>query len=402
MEYRMHKQAAGEWSIAKHLDGTSYAGTRTKEELKELEINLMNLLSLRLYPYSYIEKTLISKGYDLTDIRRAFEHITGISANSYLEGLLYKNIYEVPHTIPTYNLGWGVSKNKNYDYIFVMPYVYGYAIFGQKGEFQREIIKMFSSKELKTALTELKKLVKEVNSLNEVYEGKLKDKNPTPDLTMFSEPKYASLSEECKAIVDYLKTSNVSPKKAIEFIKESYYTGSISNTDYVALKTFFTKKAKEDDPLESTNIKKEISEVSANEYFENELEGEDESMNLMEGLEEIKKYLSEKQSQISNYTFDIYSFKYKTLKDIKTLQPNIESEDLKAIETLKSKGYIAIILAIKSKKTDETKYGLFLFTLVNGDLHTSGSFKGTDNKVYSFTEEGLDTYFEEDNDSSAS
>ena len=81
MNKELHTFASGSFLITKMLEGTPFAGTGTKQELVELEKNLRQLLQLRMYPYPYIEKYMVSQGYRENDIRNIFREITGLKAS---------------------------------------------------------------------------------------------------------------------------------------------------------------------------------------------------------------------------------------------------------------------------------------------------------------------------------
>lgn len=392
----MKKYAAGEWLIEKMMEGTYFAGTGTKQELIELEKNLRHLLQLKMYPYLYIENYLMQQGYSQKDIRRIFYEITGVKATDFLaEDAMVK---DVPDEIPSINLGWGESKSKKYDYLFIMPWLYGFSIFGQKGDLEREIIKSFDI--LEDAREELKKMVKEYRQFNRVPE--LKPHKVTEDwASSFSEPKYSSLSEAGKSIADFIKLAkgSLGTEESIKYIKSAYYDRTITKDDLAILLKIAENEKEEETSvdIEDVNMQQELKENTPNSFYEHQIE---KKQNVSHYIEQIENYLDEKNKEISpTYKLYLKSFKYIETNPVYSDPPNVEGPS-KTYEPLKSEGSIAVVLDVKNTNLPEgnnIKPVLIVFSIVDGKLETSGIIKDINENKNSLTREGLDNLFSKEN-----
>jgi hypothetical protein len=392
MENIKKYSTTNEWLISQILLGTTYAGTGTKEELAELEKNMRELLQLKLYPYNYIEKYLLDKGYRLDLIRKVFFDITGVKAESLFNEKINKDYYNTPATIPQFNLGWGEAKDKKYDYYFIMPYLYGYAIYGQKGEHEREMVKAYEANDLESAKLDLSKMIK--NGKDSIYTLK-----PTKIEDMWyngiMEPKYSSQAIQIKDYLNFCKT-DIDKEK---YIKEAYYSGIISKEDFINLMKFVKKAAEEsqteskkENILEDYNVNKELAEISPSDFFDNSANYK--NLKLAEIVNGIQDYLIEKQKEIGDkFSISIHSFKYKTSESINYVEKAVEKEEKEGFEILKSSGIVSVVLQFEKGKENLVKYGLMVFSIVDEEMQTTGDFKGEDNKIYSLSSEGLELYF---------
>lgn len=129
------------WEILRYMQGLYYAGTGSKQEILELEKQLRELVAKGL-PYSYIEDYLIRMGYQLKTIKTVFRALTGVDAAVYGNGM---KVLDTPGCLPGINSGWGKAKGKDYDYYFIMPWNFAFAVFGQKGDMVRNELEQFNT-----------------------------------------------------------------------------------------------------------------------------------------------------------------------------------------------------------------------------------------------------------------
>lgn len=411
MADNLQKEAASGYFMTRILEGTAFAGTGTKQELVELEKNLRQLLQLRMYPYSYIEKYLVSAGYHYNQIRNVFLKITGIKPEDCVAD--DRNVMMVPGCIPQINMGWGESKAKDQDYLFIMPWQVGYAVFGQKGDLDRTEIKRFDVLEDARAFVEKK--VKEYHQFDKALDIKLND--PKVDgFSSFGEPKFSTLSDQGRAVYDYVKYVGTSTptKKNAQYIKDAYFNGLITKGDFEVLAAKFitaeaevvtdTQPSKDLDKamegleseLATQPLQEEAQEGSPEAFLANQTV--DSPVNQVSGMmKSVEKYLGEKIKVIKpEYSLTLKSLKYLAAPRIPTAEPNISTSTSSPDEVLQSTGVVAVILNFSAKKMSSSsggKLGMMVFSMRDGQLHTQGVFKGVDGKIYAMGKDGLEKYF---------
>lgn len=408
---RFQRIASGEYFITKYMEGTPFAGTGTPQELVELEKNLRQLIQVKMYPYSYLEKYLVGQGYQQSDIRHTFKTITGVPVEDFLAD--NANMMSTPACIPSYNMGWGEAKGAKFDYMFIMPWVAGYSIFGQKGDFHREEIGNYP--ELSEAREELQGKVKEYHQHDKVVNLDM-DKPKENHFTGFSEPRFSNLSAEGRSVQEYLAMSGTDkdPKTAGTYVKDAYFNSLITKSDFVTLSSIYIaaaeekekaeegkKDAKEDvDKLtereEGTLLADVVKEDSPQAFFDNQ-SNKPKVDNLTPFLESIGEYLAAKTAEVApDYEFSLKSFKYQTVDKFEAHEKNVSTSNSSPVEFLNSSGVIAIMLNVSSAKMSKDsnkRFAYMVFSVIDGALQTTGTFKGVDGKVYSLSKEGMEKYF---------
>jgi hypothetical protein len=413
MENAFNKRAGGSGSymMEKMMEGTAFAGTGTPQELVELEKNLRQLIQVKMYPYSYLEKYLVSQGYQQSDIRNVFKTITGVPVEDFLSD--NSNMMSTPAAIPSYNMGWGEAKGSKFDYLFIMPWVAGYSIFGQKGDFHREEIS--NHPVLAEAREEIMGKVKEYHQHDNVVNLDM-DKPKENHFSGFSEPKFSALSAEGRSVEEYMAMlgTDKNPIAASAYVKDAYFNGLISKPDFVILSARYIKaaeekeKAAEDkasakddvktlaDKADAALLDDVIKEDSPQAFFDAEV-GKDKVDNLTPFLESIGEYLAAKSAEVApQYIFSLKSFKYQAVDKFEAHEKNVNTSSSKPVEMLNSSGVIAIMLNVGSAKLSKDaakKFAYMVFSVIDGALQTTGTFKGTDGKVYALSKEGMEKYF---------
>lgn len=150
-------------NITNVTNDTVFLGTGLKAEIAEVERHLIQMIKDGIYSYKYIQNYMVSMGYQPVKIKEVFRKITGINPNDLVDP---KEYYESPACIPGLTHAWGEGKKGKYDFYFINAFNMGYAIFGQKGDWERDIVEPFVS--LKQAMASLKKLVKVIYTYDKV------------------------------------------------------------------------------------------------------------------------------------------------------------------------------------------------------------------------------------------
>lgn len=350
---RIKREAGGNDQIVKTLLGFPYAGTYTREELIELEGQLRYLLEQKSYGYKYIEDYLSKVGYSVNLIRFAFERLTGVNPLEFLDWTKFLN---APPSIPGISYGWGKSKDKKYDYYFVMSWVYGYTIFGQKGDLKRDEIDVFPS--LSQARDACDKLVDELNYFDKVV-----------DVDLLSPSEMPNTSDE--PIIVHSDQKDEETERDVEQVKE------------------------EVDKLEETPYEELAKDQTPQEFFTSEINKEEE-MTIADNIQRILDHLKSRSEHLQNFDIRVKTFKYqqKEVEEQIERTPQIGGRNME--EFFSATAIMPILLEIEdiTLPTDKNrKGGLIIFSVVDGSVTTSDKFKGEDNRMYAFTEAGLSEYF---------
>jgi hypothetical protein len=410
------KRQAGIYDITRQLSNIQYSGSGLKQELVELENNMRELLSDGTYGYKYIEGFLISIGYNLNKIRQTFKRLTGIEPQVYLDA---QPVLDTPGTIPGVNYGWGKSKDKKFDYYFVMPYKVGYSVFGQKGDLVREEISYVAS--LDEARDALKKKVADIQIYDEIVSiEKLAPKNNQYLSENFP---FGTKTAEYEAIEKYFtiagQNMQLLEKKAI--LEDALSTGKISEVEFRHLaeqsgiirfaepdieKTnkegdpdvarMTTKEVmEEEDKIDKNPIQEELDEQTHMQFFEKNKDKKT-GGDVTESMRFIMEYLENVNEQLAQFTVNYRSLKYIAKDVLDRIEKTPRVGDDKAEEVLSSSGTVSVLLDIIDKTLPpekNKKQGLLIFSIIGGEVLVNDVFKGEDNKPYALNETGFEKYF---------
>lgn len=141
--------------------------------------------------------------------------------------------------------------------------------------------------------------------------------------------------------------------------------------------------------IKDTPVSELLSEQTPADYFDKALQ-EDKVDTINDVVSKCIDKFSEKFKDFEKYKVKILSYNTKVLGDY---TPNktemIEDEQINANAVLQ------VILQITNNADEtETKKALAVFSVTNGKLHWTGTIRGENDEVVSFTEEGLDSLFE--------
>jgi len=346
IEKKEKEASIHDWNISREYLDHTWLGTYSKQEMIELQRHIIHLIGEK-YSYRDLEDYLITLGYNEDMVRDAFQRITGADPRE----MEIKVLPNAPGTIPGINYGWGVSKDKKYNYYFIMPYVYGYSIFGQKGDTQRD--EVFSSASLEKCKEELGKMVKGISYWL-----------PQPLNT---------------DIIKELPVHPV-PEKQTPFSSQAEISEELENKI---------------EKVQETPFEDIVKERSPQEFFEKEKMPEDKGK-MGEAIQSVIEHIRERDQAIPAYDIKITSFKYLQEEVEREIEktPSIPGEKVK--EYFSNEGIITVLLTFKKRDLPEdkgVKQGFMIFALVDSKITTTDSFKGEDNKDYALTEEGLNAYF---------
>jgi len=417
----LQKRKAAIWDITRQLEGITYSGTGTKEELQELEENMRAMISEGQYGYKYIENFLLSIGYNLNKIRQTFKRLTGVDPQVYLDAQPY---LDTPGTIPGINYGWGKSKDKQYDYYFIMPYNAGFSVFGQKGDLLREEVKYCLS--LDEARDFLKKKVEELQLYDKVVKpSKIKLREDWQSLSdnwplgtktanvqkinnyLNSIQGKTQLSEKRAILENELTQGNITPaefkelaimhglleKEARPDVEQVSEEGGPDTKKITTEKVFDLEKSVMETPIEE-----EVKETTPQQFFERNRDSQS-GMVMSEAVDAILRCIAELNESLSEFKVNVRSFKYISKEVTERIERTPEVGTERAEEYFTSSGVVSVLLDITDltlPTTVNVKQGLAVFSIIDRDVVTSGTFKGADNRIYSLDESGMEKYFYED------
>lgn len=372
---------------------TTWAGTLTINELYELERHIKEFADEgKVYPS--IEKALVAYGYHKEKIRKVFHKVTGIDpVMAYLDTSTYTI---PPDAVPRYNYGWGISKDKNEDYYFVLPFVDKYAVYCQRGLNRKISSQHFS---LSEAQEELKGLVKDVKAVSpdslERDEYFMRSV-ASIQVPTFDNPEATRIASE----IHRLKKTN-----GEEFIKKMIVDAVQEGTISIAEQTQLYCLADNEDPSDMSSEEK-LRKDELDKYKKDQESStlEDEINELKLPNDDFKNFLEEdSQADMKELSNDAYDL----LNDIASSVPGFEIKpvgsrvDLVDVQSHSADvtnhidtGSIRFIINIRDTKNNEELKGLVIMFIVNGRLQYSGKFKGGDHNEYALSTPGINAYFD--------
>jgi hypothetical protein len=396
----VQKRQAAIWEITRELQNVTYSGTQSRQEQEELEVNMLSLIDEKKHSYKYIEQLLVSLGYNLNKVRHAFKKLTGLSPEEFLSPDAY---LDTPPTIPGFNNGWGESKDASFDYYFVMPYKHGYAVFGQKGDLVREEVKYVFS--LDEALEFITKKVKELNTYDRIVDVKVNKKPIRENDETYTKVNLDYVGARTAALEDHIKSIQFfsQPREIRAILENALNKKLVTAEEFQKLVNRYinAKTASEmdfEEKLMKQPIKKELSEITPQQFFNNEAKDDfGDGAKMGDVIDSILTEMKNTNNDLVNYEVAVRSFKYidQSLAGSKIVEtPSVGVQ--KAEEYFNSSGVVSVLFYVTAENLPEdknTKPGLILFSLEDGALHTSGVFKGKDDKSYALNESGFDSYF---------
>ena len=141
--------------------------------------------------------------------------------------------------------------------------------------------------------------------------------------------------------------------------------------------------------IDEKPVEEIFSETTPEEYFEDAL-SEDKVDTINEVVSKCIDKFSEKFKDFDKYNVQILSYNTKVLGDYEPVEDELVED-----KELNANAILQVILAIKNKADEsDMKKALAVFSVMNGELHWTGTIRGENDQIVAFTEEGLDSLFE--------
>lgn len=391
------RASTGDFERTRRLYNIDYAGTNLPEELIQVWQHIDEMMCVG-YSYLYMEKHLMSLGFGLNMIRRAFKKLTGIRA----EDAVNFDYQFSPGNIPQFTLGWGFAKNGK-GTCFIMPGVNWYSIMLQTDDLTRiEIGKFYT---LPEAIEEMKKTVKEFQQWNPPVNELKIDKKHKPQMDMSQMYKQPQLFMEASGKLLNLLRNTASAMERAGLINEAYLSGTIGEESRDSLKRVFADAeaiVETDAALEklddveqdaiSRPIQEEISEKTPGQFFEKKKMERRYSMLPADVIASVSEYISNANAHLKDFELGVHSFKYSTIQPAGTKQstPGDEPDIMNAIAS------VSVLLELMDKKSGAAnkKLGLMVFSVIQNNIYTTDTIKGEDDWIYAVSDEGLGKYFQ--------
>jgi hypothetical protein len=433
LEKRVQKKQASarDWNISHQFADMYFAGTNTREERVELERNLKKMIGEGRFSYNYMQGYLISMGYQHDEIVRAFKHLTGIHPYDLQNPASF---LATPPTIPGISLGWGQGKKGDYDYYFLNPYLWGFALFGQKGDINRDVVEMYHTSD--QAYDGLKSYVKEAHIYDQpLTKDVMKDfRDEGPGLSTLNQTHNIllqadqetidNLGERAASIYDHL---NQHPEDAKVVLAGALDAGHITAEEEKAIRAAIERTAAPDPthptggagtPPPSDNTEKAVGVAeqlfktedtvknqpfpdsmewrSPTDFFEDQTGEKSADKTVSENIDKILDYIGAKNQVLRNFKVIVSKFLYHGRELSEKLEETIKVPGQDIEEFFSSNFVMSVIVDVTDTSIPEgiaTKSGLLVFVIADGNIVYDDVFKGEDGKIYALTEEGLSKYF---------
>jgi len=386
----------GEIERTRALNDTSHVRMGTPEELLQLERKIRELVD-EGHTYLFMEKWLMTNGYQPRAIRRAFYNITGIKP----EDAVNINYQYSPGTIPQFTLAWGYGK-KGKSIYFVMPFVKGYAIFHQIDDMNREMV-VDDVMDLNDAIEQIKKLVKKLERWNPPVKENKRTDVYTPEL--YRQPQmFLNASRHPDLIAKLSHAPNKYQRESL--IRTAFAIGMVDKPTMDELNLMFAdaeeemqgkavfdklkdmQKEEMDRPVDET-----VSEKTPQDYFEKQKMEYKYSMLPADVIASVLTRINMTASQMRDFSMVVRSFKYTSVQPAGNKSESNEPDHMNAI------ALVSVLLEIYDKdnqNADSKKLGLMVFSVISSQLYTTDTIKGEDDSIYALTDDGLKQYFQSD------
>ena len=159
----------------KILQGVPYAGMGSTLERNALIGVIRNLISQDRYNVDYILNYAESVGYQRQMAEDVFKELTGLSPKLIVNNNAY---FDMPSYVPNMCIAWGISKSNKEKAFYIVPFEYGFAVM-EKDEVNAPIPTVISAT-IPEAFDELKKVAKNIQTLDKIITKKLLETEEVP------------------------------------------------------------------------------------------------------------------------------------------------------------------------------------------------------------------------------
>lgn len=161
--------------ITKILEGVPYNGMGSTLERNALIGVIRNLIKDNKYTVDYILNYAQSVGYQRQMAEDVFKELTGLSPKLIVNNNAY---YDMPAGVPNMCIAWGISKSNKERAFYIVPFSYGYSIMETDGV--NAPVSTVISATIPEAFLELKKVAKNIQTLDKIITEKLLETEDVP------------------------------------------------------------------------------------------------------------------------------------------------------------------------------------------------------------------------------
>lgn len=152
-----------------------------------------------------------------------------------------------------------------------------------------------------------------------------------------------------------------------------------------------TEVEKEVEKIEETPIDELLEDNTPLDYFEKETQ-DDKVDTINDVVSKCIEEFSDKFKDFSKYDIKILSYKTKILGHYTPAQDEMIPDD-----EVNADAVLQVILAINNKADEKSiKKVLVIFSITDGKMHWTGTVRDENDKIVAFTEEGLDSIFNDE------
>jgi hypothetical protein len=384
----------GQIETTRALYDVRYVRSGTPEELLEVEGHIRKMID-EGFSYGFVERFLMSYGYQPNVIRRAFKNLTGLEP----QDVVNINYLYSPSTIPQFNLGWGKAK-KGESWYFVMPMVTWYSVMHQVDDMHR--FEISRHVELQDALAAARKLVTRLECWDPpVKDVKREDVVPSelhrqPQLFMKADAQ----------VLDEILAVTRSPMVRKTMLEGALRSGSISQPDYDLLMQVhgdskkdaenlaLMKRLQDIDKQEKNRDPRDVmSEKSPQERFERQQMKDQFSSVPAAAVDAISRYLAKRNDVMQGFTIMLPPLiEYVPLEPTPSSGPTDEADVLHGIASVTAIFQIMDRTAPAPK--DSMKKAYMVFSIgKDGKVESSDTVVGDDGVQYGLSDDGFSKYF---------
>jgi hypothetical protein len=410
-------------NVTRQLADISNVGTGTLAERLELERHMRSLIAEGTHGFKYIESYLISVGYQHDEILRSFRNLTGLDPNELMDPASY---LQSPPTIPGLTAAWGKSKEASYDYFFISPWNTGWALFGQKGDLQRDVVETFATR--KEAYGGIKKKVADLYSYDRIITKEMaKDFKPADPVDPIDMTNAIHLSAAVEDAMQLCQTQCFDRETRKKIFAGLLLDSKITNNEYDFLHRWAEQiegygievkaddegaaiadapeKKKDtgiadtmldsEDEVKDVPFEEEEKEVTPQDFFDSDKDPAPEK-SISENMKRIMEYIEEKNEELGDFQLFFRKLKYHNKEVSQQVEKSLQIPTQDMEEFFSANAVVSVLLDIKDSTLSDgvnKKPAMIVFLIINNEVIFDDTFKGKDDRYYSLTQEGVNKYF---------
>lgn len=193
--------------------------------------------------------------------------------------------------------------------------------------------------------------------------------------------------------MDWLEEHNIDPKEALKVVKNASLkkvTAENITLEDMEEENNKSEIQKEVEKINETPINELLEDNTPLDYFDKETQ-DDKVDTINDVVSKCITEFSDKFKEFNKYDINILSYKTKILEPY---TPN--QEEIIPDNEVNADAVLQVILGVNNKADNaEIKKLLAIFSISDGKMHWTGTVRDEDDKIVAFTEEGLDSIFQE-------